>query len=48
MHLVEKETDDTALRAHRAWIDLNFYPEDADDLLGRIDTVRGLVESMLL
>ncbi|MBM4247253.1 MAG: HDOD domain-containing protein [Deltaproteobacteria bacterium] len=47
-HLVDKETDETALRAHRSWVDLNLYPEDAEDILGRTDTVRGLVESMLL
>lgn len=47
-HLVEPEPDDAALRAHRAWIDLNLYPEDADQLLGKTDTVRALVESMLL
>lgn len=47
-HLIDKETDDAAVRAHRSWVDLNLYPEDADDLLARADGVRALVESMLL
>ena len=47
-HLVDNETGHGAVGGHRAWVDLNLYPEDADDLLARTDTVRGLVQSMLL
>lgn len=47
-YLVAGDADEAALRAHRSWIDLNLYPEDVDDLLGKSDTVRALVESMLL
>jgi HD-like signal output (HDOD) protein len=47
-YLIDGDHDEAALRTHRAWIDLNFYPEDVDDLLARTDTVRALVESMLL
>ena len=46
--LIDDETDDAAVRSHRSWIDLNLYPEDADDLLARADGVSALVESMLL
>ena len=34
-HLVDGGDDTDAVRAHRAWIDLNIYPEDADALLAR-------------
>lgn len=47
-YLVEGDQDEPALRAHRSWIDLNFYPEDVDALLAKSEAVRGLVESMLL
>jgi putative nucleotidyltransferase with HDIG domain len=40
--------DDPTLRDHRAWADLNLYPEDADALLAKSEVVQTLVESMLL
>lgn len=46
--LVEGIEDDAAVRAHRAWIDLNIYPEDADALLAKGDAVSELIESMVL
>jgi len=46
--LVEGIEDDAAVRAHRAWIDLNIYPEDADALLAKGEAVSELIESMVL
>jgi HD-like signal output (HDOD) protein len=46
--LVEGVEDTAAVRAHRAWIDLNIYPEDADALLAKGDAVSELIESMVL
>ena len=47
-HLLDDEADETALRAHRAWIDLNLYPEDADALLAKSATVSELIDTMVL
>lgn len=47
-HLVDGGEDTDAVRAHRAWIDLNIYPEDADALLGKSPAVSELIESMVL
>lgn len=46
--LVEDVEDTAAVRAHRAWIDLNIYPEDADALLAKGEAVSELIESMVL
>lgn len=47
-HLVEEGADVAAVRAHRAWIDLNIYPEDAELLLAKGEQVNALIESMVL
>lgn len=47
-HLIDGDSDDEALRAHRAWIDLNLYPEDADALLAKTPSVSELIETMVL
>lgn len=47
-HLVDGAEDTDAVRAHRAWIDLNIYPEDADALLDKGPAVSELIESMVL
>lgn len=47
-HLLAGDEDESALRAHRAWVDLNLYPEDADALLAKSGTVTQLIETMVL
>lgn len=47
-HLVDGSDDDEAVRAHRAWVDLNLYPEDADALLAKTPAVSELIETMVL
>jgi HD-like signal output (HDOD) protein len=47
-HLLAGETDEADLRAHRAWIDLNLYPEDADALIAKAATVSKLIDTMVL
>jgi HD-like signal output (HDOD) protein len=47
-HLLAAEADETALRAHRAWIDLNLYPEDADALIAKGAGVSKLIDTMVL
>jgi len=46
--LVDGTDDPAAVRAHRAWIDLNIYPEDAELLLAKGEQVSALIESMVL
>ena len=47
-HLVAGTMDDPEVRAHRAWVDLNLYPEDADALLAKSDGVSVLIDTMVL
>lgn len=47
-HLLADEADESELRAHRAWSDLNLYPEDADALLAKSPSVSQLIDTMVL
>jgi putative nucleotidyltransferase with HDIG domain len=47
-HLLSGGEEPVAVRDHRAWADLNLYPEDADALLAKCDEVGQLVETMVL
>jgi putative nucleotidyltransferase with HDIG domain len=47
-HLLDDHPDERALRAHRAWSDLNLYPEDADALLAKSSSVRELIDTLVL
>ncbi|MEW6268224.1 MAG: HDOD domain-containing protein [Thermodesulfobacteriota bacterium] len=47
-HLLAATLDAPESRTHRAWADLNLYPEDADALLARADEVARLVETLVL